>query len=49
MDANYFIDEHLSTVQIVLNDLPIFDRRVSKRVQFNLTSQVDIEMWAEYE
>lgn len=49
MDANYFIDEHLSTVRMTLNDLPILQEKVFKRLQFNQTSQVDIEMWAEYE
>lgn len=49
MDANYFIDEHLSTVQITLSDLPLFEKKVCKCIQFNQTSQVDVEMWAEYE
>jgi len=49
MDENYIIDEHLSTVKIPLRGLPLLEKRVFQRVQFNDTSEVDIEMWAEYE
>ena len=35
MDANYILDEHLSTKKIKLNDLPLFEETVHKRVVFN--------------
>ncbi|KAH3799288.1 hypothetical protein DPMN_152894 [Dreissena polymorpha] len=46
MDANYTIDEHLSTVTISLKDMPR-DKPRYERVKFNGTSEVDIEMWTE--
>ncbi|XP_045199096.2 cytosolic phospholipase A2-like isoform X2 [Mercenaria mercenaria] len=48
-DANYLIDEHLSTHTINLSSLPLLTETVKQRVQFNQTSEVDIEMWAEYD
>lgn len=47
MDANYTMDQHLSTQYINLAELPLLKETVKQRVQFNQTSEVDIEMWAE--
>lgn len=49
MDANYTVDEHLSTRTVDLTDLPLFKETVCERVSFNDTSEVDIEMWAEHD
>ena len=38
MDANYILDEHLSTKKIKLNDLPLFEETVHRRVVFNEVS-----------
>ena len=35
MDANYTVDEHLSTRTIELTDLPLFKETVCERVSFN--------------
>ncbi|XP_052790601.1 cytosolic phospholipase A2-like isoform X1 [Mya arenaria] len=49
MDANYTIDEHLCTVKIKLKDIALSEKRIYRRLQFNDTSEVDIEMWAEHD
>lgn len=49
MDANYLIDEHLCTRYINLTDLPLLSEKLLRRIKFNQTSEVDIEMWAEYD
>ena len=40
MDANYTVDEHLSTRTIELTDLPLFKETVCERVSFNDVSSV---------
>ncbi|KAL5011734.1 hypothetical protein ScPMuIL_010285 [Solemya velum] len=48
IDANYIRDETLSTRSIPLQNR-LSGHRVTQRVMFNETSQIDIEMWAEVE
>ncbi|KAL4218780.1 Cytosolic phospholipase A2 [Mactra antiquata] len=47
MDANYIIDEHLSTQYINISKHGDLSERTCVKVQFNQTSEVDIEMWTE--
>ena len=35
MDANYFVDEFLSTRSINISELPVFNETVKQRVSFN--------------
>ncbi|ESP01691.1 hypothetical protein LOTGIDRAFT_52500, partial [Lottia gigantea] len=44
MDANYTIDEHLCQRQIPLDDIPV-KTKIKKRIQFNDTSEVELEMF----
>ncbi|XP_063423775.1 cytosolic phospholipase A2-like [Mytilus trossulus] len=46
IDANYTIDETIGMCIISLKDLPYATERETKTLQFNKTSEVDIEMWA---
>ncbi|KAK7094705.1 cytosolic phospholipase A2-like isoform X2 [Littorina saxatilis] len=46
MDANYTVDEVLCTKTLSLNPLPLHGKQ-KQTVQFNGTSECDIEMWAE--
>ncbi|KAK6195024.1 hypothetical protein SNE40_000542 [Patella caerulea] len=45
MDANYTIDEHLCMREISLNDIPL-QTKIRRKIQFNDTSEVEIEMFA---
>ncbi|KAK3600352.1 hypothetical protein CHS0354_015949 [Potamilus streckersoni] len=47
MDANYFIDEHLSTKTILLTEFDLQHQKYEQTVKFNDTSEVDIEIWAD--
>ena len=46
IDANYTIDETIGTQTISLKHLPYHDKD-KQTLQFNKTSEVDIEIWAE--